>query len=266
MLPDYLQKFNQVLEAFNQHFPSSEWSEDFKNSLLNDFTFFSSRIEDEHLKYGDTIRFLKEDVVGIDRLKSYFDVAQHQVVLKALLDDILNFEFSEKIIKDIHRNLMNNPHSWDSEFSINLVGEYRDFQVIGKREPYFEDKEYLFFSHIEISMASYIGVFYQQFNNIDNQEENKHVLTRLAFFHNIFLNKIHPFADGNGRVCRIIMGAVMMKANIPPIFPEIINFEDNMEYIKTIIACEASESDKPFVEYLAKGLSNYMLKRIQEII
>ncbi|MFV8325893.1 Fic family protein [Flavobacterium sp. ZS1P14] len=34
------------------------------------------------------------------------------------------------------------------------------------------------------------------------------MLTALSFFYNTFLNAIHPFTDGNGRVCRIIMGVV----------------------------------------------------------
>lgn len=62
-------------------------------------------------------------------------------------------------------------------------------------------------------MASYMDFFIRWFADIDNSD--RHLLSALAYFHNKFLNLIHPFADGNGWVCRIIMGKMMMKNGAP---------------------------------------------------
>ena len=111
-------------------------------------------------------------------------------------------------------------------------------------------------------MASHINLFTARFENIDNSNEVTHLLTALAYFHNTFLNAIHPFADGNGRVCRIIMGAVLMKNNCPPIFPQITAPEHQMEYITTIVNCELQKSDELLVRYFAKGMTESLLKRV----
>lgn len=76
------------------------------------------------------------------------------------------------------------------------------------------------------------------------------------------MNEIHPFADGNGRVCRIIMGTVMMKNNCPPVFSQVTTDEGMMEYINVIVECEQQQSNEPMVEYLANGMALYMEQKL----
>ncbi|MDR7211030.1 hypothetical protein [Flavobacterium piscis] len=56
-LPDYLLNFNSALLKFQEKFPRDNWSVEFKDSLVNDYSFYSARVEDSKLQYGDTIRF-----------------------------------------------------------------------------------------------------------------------------------------------------------------------------------------------------------------
>lgn len=113
-------------------------------------------------------------------------------------------------------------------------------------------------------MASYVELFQRNFSAIDNNATQTHILTALAYFHNKFLNTIHPFADGNGRVCRIIMGTVMMKNNCPPIFARILNNADMKAYIEKIIECEQKDSDEPFIVFLANGMADYLEKVVAQ--
>ncbi len=83
-LPDYLISFNNSLLEFQKSFPKTKWSEEFKQNLINDFTFYSSRIEDPNLAYGDTIRFLNNETIRGNNLKSLLSVAEHQFVLKSV--------------------------------------------------------------------------------------------------------------------------------------------------------------------------------------
>lgn len=67
MLPAYLIKFNEVLSDFQTSFPKSKLTQEFTASLINDYSFFSARVEDPKLDCGDTIRFLNiESVHGIN--------------------------------------------------------------------------------------------------------------------------------------------------------------------------------------------------------
>lgn len=263
MLPDYLDAFNGVLQRFQITFPAETWSKEFTDSLLNDYSFFSARVEDSKLQYGDTIRFLNNEIVRGVNLKSLLGISEHQRVLKNIVEQIAHFELTEKTIKEVHAALMEAPLAWESDFRPELVGQYRNIPIIGARRPFFEDKEYAPHFNLEIIMASYIDIFNARFNEIDNAVYEKHLITALAFFHNKFLNEIHPFADGNGRVCRILMGAIMMKHNCPPVFPTIKEMADQIRYINTIVDCEKQKDDRPLVAYFAKEMTKYLVERLE---
>src|SRR5699024_3071629 len=171
---------------------------------------------------------------------------------------------SEDSIKEVHRCLMNNPMAWETEFKPELVGNYRNIPTVGSRQPLFENKEYIAHYNLENVMSTWIKMFNDRFSDIDNSTEGKHLLTRIAYFHNKFLNELHPFADGNGRVCRIVIGAILMKHNCPPIFPEITNQEEQVEYVTTIVNCEQKNSDTPLVKYFGKGMTDYLTRRVEK--
>ena len=261
MLPDYLQKFNEALQKFREKFPTENWLGQFKDSLINDYSFYSARIEDEKLQYGDTIKFLNNELIRKGKMSSLLNISNHKEVLKSLLDKYDNFELNEDLIKSIHRDLMDSELAWETNFRPELIGQYRNIPVVGSRQPFFEDKEYTPHFNLDIAMASHINLFNNKLLAIDNDDENKHLITALSYFHNNFLNKLHPFADGNGRVCRIIMGGVMMKHNCPPIFPHILEEAHRFDYIAKIIECEQQNSNLPLVKFLSEGMTVNLLER-----
>lgn len=267
MLPEYLVIFNQTLESFNNKFPRQYWTEEFKNNLINDYSFFSARVEDNKLMYGDTIRFLNnESVKGVTNLNSFLGISEHQQILKNLIDSLdvgQNFYLTEELIKKIHGALMESPLAWETDFKPELVGNYRNVPAIGFREPLFENKDYIPHFNLEVAMSSYIDLFNNKFENINNTVYETHLLTTIAYFHNKFLNSLHPFADGNGRVCRIIMGAVLMSNNCPPIFPQITDQDKQVEYIIKIVDCETYNSDEMLIEYFAKGMTDYLIIKLR---
>lgn len=168
MLPDYLLIFNKVLSKFQEKFPRENWSKEFLDSLINDYSFFSARIEDSKLQYGDTIRFLNNETVRGLNLNSLMGISEHQLVLKNLLYSINNFSLSEESIKEIHRCLMGNPFAWETDFKPELVGNYRNMPTVGSRQPFFEDKEYAAHYNLEIIMSTWLAQFNNRFFDIDN--------------------------------------------------------------------------------------------------
>ena len=106
MLSRYLIRFNKALEAFQTRFPRPQWSEEFKSSLVNDYSFYSSKIEDDKLQYGDTIKFLNGELVRKGKMKSLLEVSNHKDILLSLINRYDNFELTEDSIKAIHRDLM----------------------------------------------------------------------------------------------------------------------------------------------------------------
>ena len=64
----------------------------------------------------------------------------------------------------------------------------------------------------------------------ENNPKNLHPMQVAALFHGKF-EKIHPFADGNGRVGRFIVTAILVNENYPPL---IIRKTQRESYIKAL--------------------------------
>ena len=69
----------------------------------------------------------------------------------------------------------------------------------------------------------------------------------MAFDFHYDLVSIHPFADGNGRVSRLIMNYLLMYHKETP---AIIHKEDRQEYIDSLIESRETESSQPMRKFL----------------
>lgn len=82
-----------------------------------------------------------------------------------------------------------------------------------------------------------------------NANKNKYPALILASVaHNQFEN-IHPFADGNGRVGRILLNNILIKNNLPPIN---IQLKHRIEYYKALQEYEKNKNLRPTIEFLLK--------------
>src|SRR5690606_31322441 len=134
----------------------------------------------------DTIRFLNGELVRKANLKSLLGVHNHKEVLADFLARYKTFELTEDQIKAVHRELMQDSLAWDGDYEPELVGNYRNYPVVGYRGPNIPPKAYVAHYNLEISMASHMDVFVDKFNTVDNRFNEHHLLTALAYFHNIF--------------------------------------------------------------------------------
>jgi Fic family protein len=85
--------------------------------------------------------------------------------------------------------------------------------------------------------------------DIDVNDVNRHPLSIATYFHQQFLNVIHPFSDGNGRIGRIFTNLILLKNGYPPVFIKEVNKD---EYLKRF---ELSDNDmNPMLEFMADRL------------
>jgi Fic family protein len=81
----------------------------------------------------------------------------------------------------------------------------------------------------------------------------------LASLIHLKLVRIHPFMDGNGRICRLLMNHALMKNNYPLL--NIFNSEKMLYYL-VLREVDAKKNEKPFVKYLYQVYINQYKKYI----
>ncbi len=86
---------------------------------------------------------------------------------------------------------------------------------------------------------------------VDWYKKNKrkyHSVVLAGIVHNQFEN-IHPFADGNGRVGRLLLNNVLLKHKLPPL---IITYEGRGEYYSTLQEFQKQNNLMPTIKFMLK--------------
>lgn len=170
---------------------------DIRDQFYLSLTYHSIRIEGSSLSENDTSAILFENAALPNKsLVEQLEAKNHQAALEYLFQ-YLNAKKSidERLILKLHGILMNAIRS--------DAGVYRNHgvRIVGTFVPTAN------FLKIPALMRELIR---------DTNRKNLDIVNRIADIHSRF-EKIHPFADGNGRVGRLLMNAMALKFNLAPV-------------------------------------------------
>lgn len=84
---------------------------------------------------------------------------------------------------------------------------------------------------------------------------------RLSFEAHFALVSIHPWADGNGRMSRLVMNMIQVEAGL---IPSIVKKENRAEYIKSLSESQEKEDSSMFLDFMTKHHSENLLQQIEE--
>jgi len=204
----------------------------------------SNAIEGSSLSYSDTEHILSQEeqikkyekrkifITGIDRED------QEALNLKACLDKYdkyfnINATLSEKMVLQLHYLLLQKIEGYEK-----YQGIYRPVKV------------YVRGSTHEFPLPQKVpGLMNGLINWYKIHENLIHPTELAAKFHTIFTS-IHPFADGNGRMARLLMNYVLQQQGLP--FTN-IPLRRRSAYMKTQAAGN-KEDYKPFTKFLAEEI------------
>jgi len=222
-----LKKIDRLKKKLDEAGTNKEWDQDFIEKIKIDFTYNSNKIEGNALTYGQTIQLLKEFVAPKNTSTGdCLDILNHQQVLDEVFEQYQATQITEANIKRLHKTLMKSPDQWSDSIHYD-PGKYKILENVTTRS---SGKIHHYKQPTEVSAA--ISDLIKDTNHrlsvlIPNGIDD-HILKIVTDFHFQFLNNIHPFGDGNGRIARIIMNIILLKYKYPPISIKPINKLDYM--------------------------------------
>jgi len=197
---EYLrEKKRQIKERSEKH--SNILKEIFSNSDIRQefvlkITYHSNKIEGNILSEKETGLIIFKNIALVDKtLSEQLEAKNHQVALDYVFDYILkNGEINESLVLKLHNILMNG--------IISDAGNYRKHpvRIMGANVP----------------TANYMRIpelMADLFKKIN--KKNSDIISITSEVHSSF-EKIHPFSDGNGRVGRLLLIAMLLKENLAP--------------------------------------------------
>lgn len=222
-----LKKIDRLKKKLDEAGTNKEWDQDFIEKIKIDFTYNSNKIEGNALTYGQTIQLLKEFVAPKNTSTGdCLDILNHQQVLDEVFEQYQATQITEANIKRLHKTLMKSPDQWSDSIHYD-PGKYKILENVttrssGKIHHYKQPTE------VSAAISDLIKDTNYRLSVLIPNGIDDHILKIVTDFHFQFLNNIHPFGDGNGRIVRIIMNIILLKYKYPPIFIKPINKLDYM--------------------------------------
>lgn len=160
-------------------------------------TYNSNRIEGSTLSEDETAAILFQDASLPNKsLVEQLEAKNHQTALAYLFRHLAEKKpLDEALILKLHGILMNSIRS--------DAGCYRN-HAVRIAGTYVPTANYLKIENLMAGLAR------------DINRKSNDVIAHIADIHSRF-EKIHPFADGNGRVGRLLMHAMALRANLAPV-------------------------------------------------
>lgn len=217
MLDDLLGHIDKQKDRVDAHRPlPAHTAASLREHLDLEWTYNSNRIEGNTLTLRETKVVLEGITVGGKALRDHLEAINHRDAIH-FVDQLVTTRapLNARDIKDVHALVLRG-------IEPDEAGRYRQQNVIISGASTTPPN----FLHVEESMERLLAEY--------SSSLTAHPIERIAELHTRFV-EIHPFADGNGRIGRLLMNLELMKEGYPP---TVIRAEDRLAYYEALdIAC-----------------------------
>lgn len=220
------------------------------------FAYHSGVIENSQITYYDTREIFNNGKVinFTGDLKTLYEINNQKDCYEYLINCIIDKkQISEACIRKIHRILTKGTYD-ERRYITNQErpGEYKKHDYVTGRNEVGSTVE---------NVQSDIQSLLEEINSASIYTTDD-VIIISAYAHNVF-EQIHPFADGNGRVGRVLVNYILMIHNLPPI---IIYEEDKKYYYEALEIFDTKENLKPMVEFFKYEMEKTWTKSLERFI
>lgn len=206
---------------------------DIRNQLILKLTYHSNSMEGSTLTEPDTAAILFDNVALPNKsLTEQLEAKNHQTTLNYLFDHIAKKEkVDEALVLKLHSILMNGVRP--------DAGVYRNHAVR--------------ITGVNLPTANYMSVpklIPEVMSRII--EKTKDIIALSAGVHGKF-EQIHPFSDGNGRVGRLLMNAMLLSTNFAP---AIIRQEQKQLYYTYLYKAQTKDDQSQLEDFLCEAVTD----------
>ncbi|OHA80914.1 MAG: hypothetical protein A3B06_03905 [Candidatus Yonathbacteria bacterium RIFCSPLOWO2_01_FULL_43_20] len=207
-----IERMNLKYKEIRNTLAPKDWN-DIKKRFVANFVFESNALEGNSLTLKNFTEIIFENkVAGSSDLREVYDAKNSYQVFSKLFT--AKKEITEAFIIDLHRKIMNNIDERTGYKKIPNV-------ILGKRLQLSPPEQV---PHKMKTLLTWYGTHKNRLHPLE-----------LAFrFHHQF-EQIHPFADGNGRVGRMLLDYILIKQGYYPI---IIRKNQRHSYLKSLEAAD----------------------------
>lgn len=204
---------------------------DIRDEFILKLTYNSNRIEGSTLTEPDTAAVLFDNVALPNKsLTEQLEAKNHQTALTYLFEQLSRHEpITEALVLKLHAMLMNGVRP--------DAGSYRNHavRILGVRLP---TANYLSVPKLAAAILRKAA------------SKNTDLLDRVADVHSQF-EQIHPFSDGNGRVGRLLMTAMLLEQNVAP---AIIRQEQRQLYYTYLYKAQTKDDHSQLEDFLSDAI------------
>lgn len=189
-------------------------SKEYMEDLIVRMSHHSNAIENNTITLPETVSILLHNTVPNNvSLREVYEIDNHRYAMEYLLShDTLEEVFSLDVLLKTHEILMDRLHHERGMFKseVNYI-KGADFDTVAPSNAYIVMKQWL------------DNINYR----IEASETNQDIIDLVCESH-IEFERIHPFADGNGRTGRLVLNYLLVRNDIAPL---VIEKEDKERYI-----------------------------------
>ncbi len=204
---------------------------DIRDQFILKLTYHSNSIEGSTLTEPDTAAILFDNAALPDKsLTEQLEAKNHQTALNYLFDNIEKGEkIDENLILKLHSILMNGIRP--------DAGTYRNHAVR--------------ITGVNLPTANHMSVRKLILEVLDRVVKNSKDIVGLSATIHAKFEQIHPFSDGNGRIGRLLMNAMLLQANIAP---AIIRQEQKRLYYAYLYKAQTKEDLSQLEDFLCEAI------------
>lgn len=217
-----------------------------EDALEMEYTYESNRIEGNTLTLQETALVVNEGItISGKSMREHLEAINHAQAVDFIKDIARQeIEVSERTIKEIHAIVL---HGINRE----NAGRYRTVPVMITGCTHMPPQPYL----IEKQMEDFILRFQQM------ETDGIHPVIIAAYLHDELV-RIHPFIDGNGRTCRLLMNLYLLQHGYTIVTLKGDN-EKKLQYYKALEKSHTEYEPEAFYMLVAEAEKEALLRYIQ---